>query len=99
MLIPDVNLLVYAYNSDAPDHLKARGWWQECMSGTVTIGLPWVVLVGYIRIMTSRRILVRPLPTEAAFRHLRSWLERSQTQVIEPGPNHLDLMESLSLSG
>ncbi len=96
MLIPDINLLVYAYNSDAPDHRQARAWWEHALSGLEPVGLPWVVLLGYLRIMTSRRILATPLPASEAISHIRSWLDQPQTQIIEPGPRHLDLLQTLA---
>ena len=96
MLVPDVNLLVYAYNSDAPEHVQARKWWERAMSDIRPVGLPWLVSLGYLRVMTSRRILARPLTAAEALAHIRSWLEQPQTQVIEPGPRHLDLLESLA---
>jgi uncharacterized protein len=96
MLIPDVNLLVYAYNSDAPDHARARRWWEDALSGTNTVGLPWVVLLGFFRIMTSRRILIRPLTADRTLGHLRSWIEQPQSFILQPGPRHLDLLQSLS---
>ncbi len=96
MLIPDINLLVYAYNSDAPDHEAARNWWEEALSGIQPVGLPWVVILGYLRIMISRRILARPFSPPEAIAHIRSWLDQPQTQIIEPGPRHLDLLESLA---
>jgi len=96
MIIPDINLLVYAYNSDAPDHRKARAWWERTLSATQPVALPWVVLLGFLRIMTSRRILDAPLTMEQAVRHIRSWLEQPQTRIIHPGPRHLDLIEDLA---
>jgi uncharacterized protein len=98
LLIPDVNLLVYAYNSDAPFHGGAKRWWEETLSGEVTVGLPWVVLLGFLRVMTSRAILIRPLPPGEALAHIRSWLECPQAVIVHPGPRHLALLESLSAS-
>ena len=97
MIIPDVNLLVYAYNSDAPDHPKARAWWEGALSDRGQVGLPWVVLLGFLRIMTSRRILVAPLTMAEAAVHVRSWLEQPHASIIIPGPLHLDLVEELAL--
>jgi toxin-antitoxin system PIN domain toxin len=96
VLIPDVNLLVYAYNSDAPDHRAARLWWERSLSSLTPVGLPWSVLLGFLRIMTSRRILAVPLHSSEALSHIRSWLAQPQAHVIEPGPRHLDLLESLA---
>jgi len=98
MIIPDINLLVYAYNVDAPDHRKARAWWENALSASQPVALPWVVLLGFLRIMTSRRILIAPLLMEEAIKHLRSWLEQPQTRIIHPGPRHLDLVQDLAVS-
>lgn len=96
MLIPDINLLVYAYNSDAPEHAKAKRWWEETLSGETRVGLPWAVLLGFIRIMTSRRILIDPMPMDEAIGHVRSWMAQPQAEVVHPGPRHLDLVGRLA---
>ena len=31
MIVPDINLLLYAYDSDSPFHGKATAWWQACL--------------------------------------------------------------------
>lgn len=95
-MIPDINLLVYAYNSDAPEHAKAKRWWEETLSGETTVGLPWAVLLGFIRIMTSRRILIDPMPMDEAIAHVRSWMAQPQTEIVHPGPRHLDLVGRLA---
>lgn len=37
MILPDLNLLIYAYNLSAPDHTAARSWWEDVM----TRGVKW----------------------------------------------------------
>ena len=39
MIIPDVNLLVYAYNADAPFHLAAKRWWEGCVGGSQPVAM------------------------------------------------------------
>ena len=95
MILPDVNLLLYAYNSDARHHPAARGWWEQLLSGDEIVGLPWAVGLGFVRLMTHPAVLQAPLAPGVAIRHVRSWLERPNLIVIEPGPRHLDVMESL----
>jgi len=97
VIIPDINLLVYAYNSDAPEHRKSRIWWQDALSGNTPVALPWVVLLGFLRIMTSRRILIAPLTMGEASAHIRSWLKQPPARIIHPGPLHLDLLEDLAV--
>ena len=95
MIIPDINLLVYAYNSDAPHHEAAKRWWEGALSGELMVGLPWVVLHGYLRIMTHPRVLERPLEPSDALRHIRQWLEVPLCRIIEPGEQHLAVLEGL----
>lgn len=95
MILPDVNLLVYAYNSGATQHDASREWWESCLSGSRDIALPWLVALGYVRIMSSRQVLVRPLEVGAALGHVRAWLERPQLSLLQPGPRHLDLLDQL----
>ena len=96
MILPDLNLLVYAYNSDAPSHQRARSWWEDCLSERRPVALPWAVLLGYLRLMTGRHVLAEPFRPEEALAHLRSWLERPQTEILHPGPRHLDLLDTLT---
>jgi len=95
MILPDINLLVYAYNTDAPLHAAARPWWEDALSQKQTVALPWVVLLGYLRIMTSRHVLEDPFRPEEVLGHIRAWLDRPNTQILSPGPRHLALMEGL----
>ncbi len=96
MIVPDLNLLVYTYNADAPQHRAARDWWEEVMSGPMSVGLAWAVTMGYVRIMTSRTVLIDPISPAEAVADIRTWLERPQVQILQPGPRHLDLFESLA---
>lgn len=96
MILPDLNLLVYAYNSDAPDHSAARFWWESVLSDTRPVALPWAVSLGFLRLMTSRAILVDPLTAPEAIDHIRRWLARPQVRILQPGPGHLDLLDELA---
>lgn len=95
MIVPDVNLLVYAYNSDAPHHNAARNWWEGLLSGTGAVRLPWVVCCGFVRLMTHQSVLLRPMSTDDALKHVRAWLAVPNVEVLEPGPRHLELLQGL----
>ena len=96
MIVPDINLLVYAYNADAPWHDGAKGWWESSLSGTTTVGVPWAVTMGFVRLMTSRSVLLEPMTSEEALGAVRSWLAQPQARVLEPGPRHLDIFAGLA---
>jgi uncharacterized protein len=95
VILPDINLLLYAYNRDAPHHEAARTWWETLLRSATPVALPWAVSVGFIRLMTHRAILVRPLQASRAVAHVRSWLVLSNVEPIEPGPRHLEILDRL----
>jgi len=61
VIIPDINLLISAYNSDAPFHDRSKKWLEESLSGRTVVGLPWVVMLGFVRIMSSSAVLTSPM--------------------------------------
>lgn len=100
MIVPDANLLLYAYDASSPFHQRAAAWWSDCLSGTEPVGLCGVVLFGFLRIGTSRRAFLRPMAIEEAAGHVRGWLGRSVTDllVLEEG-DLLRAMEWLEAQG
>ncbi len=90
MIIPDVNLLLYAYDTDAPRHSAAKRWWRDLLLGEESIGLAWVVVTGFVRQATHPSILKNPLTPEAAMAIVEKWFEYSQVVSLNPGVKHLD---------
>ncbi len=103
MIVPDINLLVYAYNKRALRHEPAKAWWEATLSGNTPVGLPWVTSSGFIRIMTHRRILEEPISPEDAIDLVRSWLDQPAVVILEPGPRFaglfFDYLEKLGTAG
>ena len=103
MIVPDVNLLLYAYNPTCAAHPKATRWWSDCLSGTEPVGLPHVVLFAFVRIATRREAFNPPLPVVAAAGHIRSWIAQPNVQIIQPGDGHtdrvLDLLQQAGVGG
>lgn len=95
MIIPDVNLLVYAHNAAAPLHAPARRWWEDLVNGEQPIGLPWAVAFGFIRLVTHPSVLAEPLAALEALAYVRGWAELASVTVVEPGYRHLAIVERL----
>ena len=89
MIVPDVNLLVYAYNDGAPEFDVARQWWEKLMVGDETIGLPWVVTTGFVRLMANPSSVASPLAPTVAADHVRHWFLFPHVIPINPGLDHL----------
>ena len=91
MIVPDINLLVYAHNEDAPFHPLARSWWQDLTNGSEQIGIPWIVASGFVRTITLRSVTPNPLPATVAVDWLSEWFELPHISAINPGREHLAL--------
>lgn len=103
MIVPDINLLVHAYNAQSPVHEPARAWWEALLGAAAPVGIPWVVALGFIRITTHPRIVEHPLPVDAACRHVEAWLGQPQVSPLLPGGRHpailFDLLRRLGSAG
>jgi toxin-antitoxin system PIN domain toxin len=95
MIVPDVNLLLYACDSASPLHARAAQWWQECLSGSEPVGLAPVVIFGFIRVGTNRKAFLKPMTCAEAAGQVRSWLNQPVAQVLVPGPQHFEQVISL----
>jgi uncharacterized protein len=98
VIVPDANLLLYAYDSDSPFHERARAWLQECLSGREAIGFTHPTLFAFIRIATNSRVYANPMTLAEAAEHVRSWLERRVSQVLQASADHaaevIDLLQA-----
>jgi len=89
MIIPDVNLLLYAYDDNSSHYVTARDWWERLMSGGEDVGLPWIVINGFVRLMANSRIVsVATLPADASD-IVADWLHHPHVAPLNPGDNHL----------
>lgn len=89
MIIIDTNLLIYAYNSDAPQHEPAAAWLTTLFNGEEEVGLAEVVLIGFIRIVTQARIVPKPMEPAGAIALVQSWLERPNARLLQGTPESL----------
>ncbi|MCL4798020.1 MAG: type II toxin-antitoxin system VapC family toxin [Burkholderiales bacterium] len=95
MILLDANLLIYAVDADSPHHARARRWLEETLSGDTRVGLPWAVILAFLRITTRSGILRRPLPPDDAIAYVESWLGQPYVEAVAPGENHWPVLRSL----
>ena len=92
MILVDANLLIYAIDSDSPHHGRARPWLERVLSGTDPVGLPWIVILAFVRVTTRDGIMRRPLPLAAALAYVQAWLEQPCVEAIAPGAHHWSIL-------
>ncbi len=95
MKLPDLNLLIYAVDRSSPSHVVALRWWNGLLSGSQTVALSWTVLLGFLRLTTSPRIMRNPLGVAEAFDYIERWLAHPLTTVIDPTPRHASMLRDL----
>lgn len=103
MIIPDANLLLYAYDESSPFHERAKVWCEEVMSGPSPLSLLPSVVFGFVRIATHPRVFKDPLSVSEAADHVRSWLARRHVHLHEMLPEDvacaLGLLETAGTAG
>ena len=100
MIVPDLNLLVYAYADGAPHHDVARRWWEGLVNGSERVGVPWAVSIGFVRLMTHPRVFIRPATPAQAVDYVLEWFRFPHVTPVNPGPGHLThLRRNLAAAG
>lgn len=98
-MIVDANVLLYAVDSKSHFHATARTWLDEAMNGVERVGLPWVSLMAFQRIITHPRVTANPLTPADAWSYITDWLDADQAWVPTPGSRHRDILGQLLIDG
>lgn len=91
MIIPDVNLLLYANIDAFPQHKGARAWLEGILNGTQAVGLPTVSIFGFIRVVTNPRVFETPIAVDDAINRVEVWLEQPHVTQLTAGARHLSI--------
>ena len=95
MILPDVNILIYAYDQSSQWNSPAKRWWEDQMNGSQMIGLSWVTVLGFIRLLTNPRIYQNPYSPSEMMEIVKSWLEQPHVKIIHPSDRHFALLADL----
>jgi toxin-antitoxin system PIN domain toxin len=99
VILLDANLLIYAVDADSPNHKRARRWLEETLSGDTLVGLPWIVVLAFVRITTRAGILGTSLSIEHAIAFIDEWLAQPYVSLIGPGEAHWPVLKNLLIVG
>jgi toxin-antitoxin system PIN domain toxin len=95
LILPDVNVLLYAFRSDAENHAAYRTWLEGVLNGEMAYGISPQVLASVIRLSTHPRIFARPSRLADALAFASVLLEQPHCQIIQPGPRHWEIFTAL----
>jgi toxin-antitoxin system PIN domain toxin len=97
MILPDVNVLIYAFRQDTPRHSLCNTWLQEIVDSETNFGISPLTLSALVRVTTNPRSYKEPSTHEEAFRYCDYLLEASHCQLVEPRDRHWEIFERLCI--
>lgn len=95
MILPDVNVLIYAFRADSENHERYKQWLESAINGPAAYGIAPQVLASVVRICTHPRIFVRPSSRSDVFDFCRALLEQPNAAVTVPGARHWSIFADL----
>jgi len=96
VLVPDVNVLVYARRRDShAEHPRFAEWLTDVATGPEPFALSVLAMVGLVRIVTNRKVFRQPSSLDQAIGFLDELVRRPTARVIAPGPQHWHLLTEL----
>jgi len=96
MMLLDANILIYAHNSLAAQHQRTKQWLQAALDSAEPIGMSWVALLAFLRIMTDTRTFLDPLSLEDACGIAGAWLGHPAVSVLHPTERHWPIQKRLT---
>ena len=99
MIVPDANLLLYAYDSKSELQPAASRWLGRALSGTEIVGFSWISIGAFLRIATNPRLGRDLLPMAQASRIVDAWLAVQNVRWIVPREGHWELLKELLVAG
>lgn len=95
MKIVDLNVLLYAVNTRSTQHEVIHEWWLDALRGDETIGIPWVVILGFLRLSTHPRVFARPLDHRRAVEKIDTWLSLPIVHIPAEKGDHWSVLSGL----
>ena len=95
MKLVDTNILIYAINRAEPLHTQAHGWLDRSLTGAETVAFAWQSLLSFVRISTHPAVFEQPLTSDQALDIVDLWLSQPVAMIVEPTPQHRDVLRRL----
>ncbi len=96
MKILDVNVLLYCSDEGTEFHARTKEFVAAALDGDEVIALPWMVVLGFLRISTRRSGGHQALSREQSIAVIDAWLSHPNVSVLSPGPRHWTVLREIS---
>jgi toxin-antitoxin system PIN domain toxin len=95
VILPDVNVLIYAFRADSARHFVCKPWLDKIVLGDSQFGLSPLALSAVARISTNSRIFKEPSSLEEVFAFCDNLL--AALPAGKPGPRHWSIFTRICL--
>lgn len=96
MVLPDINVLVYAFRREAEGHDRYAAWLGEVVAGSEELALHDPSLIGFVRIVTNRRVVPKPAPAALALDFVRRLRTARRARWLPAGSVSWNRFEGLA---
>jgi toxin-antitoxin system PIN domain toxin len=91
MLLPDVNIFVYAQREEMPTHAWAKTWLESALNSAELVGVFDPILASFLRITTNRRIFKTPTPLPLALSFVETIRAAPMARPLVEVANHWEI--------
>lgn len=95
MVLPDINVLIYAHRADAPEHGAFAAWLRRLAIGSAPFALSSWTLGGFLRVVTNPKIFDEPTPPDVAVEFCSRLVRRPRAVMVQPGARHWEILVDL----
>jgi uncharacterized protein len=99
VILPDVNVLIYAFRTDSTFHDVCKPWLEAVAGDDAQFGVSPLALSAVARIVTNPRIYREPSGIEEVFTFCDSLVSRANCEIVTPGERHWAIFKRLCAEG
>jgi toxin-antitoxin system PIN domain toxin len=95
LILPDVNVLVYAHHARAENHTAYRSRWESIVNGDAAFAIADIVLSGFVRVVTHPKIFDLPMSVNDALTASEAIRARPNCTIVSPSDRHWPIFTDL----
>jgi toxin-antitoxin system PIN domain toxin len=95
VILPDVNVLIYAFRQDSRHHGVCKPWLEKVAGDDAQFGMSPLALATMARIVTNRRVFREPSAMEEAFAFCDALTTRANCEIVTPSRRHGEIFKRL----
>ena len=97
MILPDVNVLIYAFRADSRDHARYKDWIENVINGPAAYGVSPQILASVVRICSHPKIFAQPSDIDELLDYCRALINQHNATLVVPGERHWPLFGKLCI--